>query len=352
MVICVLVVWAAFLLRYAGISLVAIGAATMFLGLWATSRSLAIRNALIFGVLASAVPVLWMLRNLSVDDTLMGPRSPSSDTPLQVGYRIAVTIGLWVAPLPVPAPLLSIVGLLFMLGLGAVVVVLLRREWVGRESSTLRALLPLTIFGMGYTAYLAVAQLSTAFDGINTRLLSPIFVPLVIVTAIALDRLRKTISTRILAVAGLGLVGIVGLQGIRLVVDSVHWAKNGNGYASTAWQQSQLSAATRSLPRDAILYANRPYGLWAVTGLEGVRMSPAFQRGRSEEVVDIPAEFLIDVACHETFLVWFDDGRTNLRSPEELSDVVSIELIESYPDGHLYRLEPRKIVNCSDLSQG
>jgi len=355
-VACAGVVWLAFMLRYAGISLVAVGGATLLVGLRQVNRVVAVRNAAVFGVLAVVGPVGWMLRNRSVDETLMGPRSPSTDTPVQVAYRIARTVGEWVAPLPVPGPLLGLVGVALLGGIlaGFVVVWQTGRNADVYSQMPLASLLPTVVFGTGYTAYLVLAQLTTAFDGINSRLLSPIFVPLVIVAAVVLDRLASITPQRLRFIVGVAIVGIIGVQALSFVNDTAQAARSGRGYSGAEWQQSELAAAVADLPGSAAVYASQPDAIWAATGRGLVSMSPRMRAlSSTNELVEIPPDFITASNCGQAYLALFDaNTRKYLRTPEQLAEVVTLTPVAEYPDGTLYRLGPLADAGCDTTATG
>lgn len=353
-VVCALLVWVAFVLRYAGVSLVAVGGATLLVGLWRGNRVVALRNAVAFGVLAVVGPLVWMLRNRSVDETLMGPRYPSTDTPAQVGYRIVRTVGEWLAPVPVPGPLLGLIGFGLLGGLVGSIIVVWRRRGGEQQTPFSVYLLPTAVFGLGYTAYLVLAQLTTAFDGINSRLLSPIFVPLVVAVAVAIDRLAALTSERLRRAVAVVLIGVVAVQAIAFVNDAVEAGRNGRGYARSAWQQSELADAVAELPDGVAIYASQPDGIWAATGRELVQMSPQLRAlSSSDELVEISAEFLSAAACGEAYLAWFDsNGRRYLRTPEQLAEVVTLTPVAESDDGTLYRLGPLGEPDCDSGTTG
>jgi hypothetical protein len=95
-------VWAAFMFKYAGLALIPAGALTLLLARRRSGWRSALTSTGAFVALSAVVPVAWMVRNHSVDGTLMGYRAPSTDGPLFVAWRVAVVLGEWVIPIPIP----------------------------------------------------------------------------------------------------------------------------------------------------------------------------------------------------------------------------------------------------------
>lgn len=350
--VCALLVWVAFVLRYAGVSLVAVGGATLLVGLWRGNRVVAVRNAVAFGVLAVVGPLAWMLRNRSIDETLMGPRYPSTDTPAQVGYRIVRTVSEWLAPVPVPGPLLGLIGIGLLGGLVGSIIVVWRRRGAEQPNPFPVSLLPTAVFGLGYTAYLALAQLTTAFDPINSRLLSPIFIPLVVAVTVAIDRMAVLTPGRLRRATAVVLIGVVAVQGASFAIDTVRWGTDGKGFATLKWQESELAAAAAKLPDQASVYSNRSVGLWAATGRAPLLDAPRATAYRSSQETPVPGAFIEAADCGETYLAWFTESAKKAGPPEELTEVVTLTPVSEFDDGTLYRLGPLGEPDCDSGTTG
>lgn len=338
-VACAVLVWASFFVRYAGVSLLPIGGATLLLGLWRMGRVLALRYALAFVALGSLGPMVWMFRNHSVDGTLMGPRSPNrTDTLVLIGKRIFGTLGDWLFPNWVPDANLTKVGLGFVVALicGAAFVLLNTKRQDAEQLMV--SLLPVVVFGFGYVAYLTVAKITTSFVWTGSRLLVPIFVPLVVVTTVVLDRLAVGVKVPVRRGAHFALLLLVALQGHTYINDARLSGVKGVGYASIEWKRSELIEATRSLPSSAVLYSDRPDGIWAVTGREPMLMSPS---------VATNGTFLRNVACAEAYLAWFDIRRGWLATLEEIAEVVVLEPVVQTSVGTLYKLGLNDQAECA-----
>lgn len=346
---CVAATWLAFSLRYAAICLVPVGVAAALAGTWRTRRQTALRDAVTFGVLALCVPALMMLRNHSTDGTLLGPRFPSIDTPAQVAERLLRTLGEWVLPLPLPDHLLSTIGLGLITGLIVTFVAMSRQATSERASDDAHVLLPAAMFTICYAIYLSLAQLTTAIDKINTRLLSPIFVPMLLLVVVALDKLAPGANPRCRMVARLALTATLAVQAVAYTNTAVRAGRDGEGYATSVWQQSELAAAVRDLPASAVVYSNDHLAIWAATHRQPVSPSGSLRVQRNtNEIVAIPTSFQADAECRETYLAWYDAYRNyNLSAPEYLTRVITVVPTSRHRDGTLYRLGPLTEPNCA-----
>lgn len=349
-------VWAAFLLRYSGLALVAAGSITILLSRDPLRRPLrALGAAAGFAALAATIPLLWMARNHRTDGTLMGPRFPSTDAPIETLARFVATLGRWVFPRPTPLALQAAAGavvatcLLVWLALATQAATRSardRRQLPARDTT----LVALTTFALTYSGYLVAAQLTTAFDEIGTRLMSPLLVPFLVVTLVGLERLLAGRAARwpALAAAAPPVLAVLLVGHSVVFAGHVHTsASDGIGYASTSWQRSPLAAAAAELPADATVYTNAPAGLWAVTRREPLERAPERTVRRSDVQVELSPAFLDDVACTNTYLVWFDDIPGDfLFTPDELTRHVQVEESARTDDGTLYRLRPLATERC------
>lgn len=357
-------VWMGFLLRYAGIALLPAGALAVLLGRQRRGWRDAFGSAVAFSVVSLVAPLAWMARNHGVDGTLMGPRVPSPDGPLITVQRFVAILGRWIVPSPVPVAVQALCGAAFVVAVAAAIVWIVadpgrRRAFVRGDAidadgpHDLRPLLPLVCLVVVYSGYLITAQLSVAFDPINSRLMSPLFVPLVVLVAVGLDRGRAVLpasarrtATTVVSVALVVLVVAQAGLAVRLAWIS---GRDGVGYSTAQWQDSELVALAGKVPPTAHLYSNVPAALWSVLRREPLRRTPEKQQRRSPIPIPMSQEFLRTVRCGPTFLAWSDRGEGDfLFTPEELKEYVQLEVVADAEDGTLYKLAPLP----ADVEQG
>lgn len=349
--------WAAFFLRYAGLSLVVAGVATLALALRPRDRR-RLSMLATFAALAVAAPAAWMLRNHAADGTWLGPREASTDTVGEVVRNVAGATGRWLLPAgTVDHPLLVAVG---AVALAAVVFVGWRTLRSAppaepRRRELLAGVGPAVVFGVVYVAYLGVAQLTSAIDPIDARLLSPAFVPFVVVAAVALDATLDRLEVSpvpawagvaVPLVAGLFLVGQFGASA-RLVRSG---AMSGIGYNAESWQRSELAEATGVLAQreDVEVLTNEQFGLWAASGLQRIRLGPKETSIRDVEAEGELDDFAAVVACDGEPVVLamftlarFDDPDVRVFPTDEIDDVVDLSVRSSFHDGVLFDVSPR-----------
>lgn len=351
----------AVLVRYIGVSLIALGGIALLLAIRPLDRR-ALGRITLFGVLSAVVPVACILRNHAVDGSYLGQRIPSTDSLGDSSYRVAVTLGEWLYPASRLAPrtlallgtalaLLVVSGLLVSNRMG-------RGSGAGgagrRDAGARRRLLCCAGFAMVYLAYLVVASLGTAFEPINARYLSPVFVPVVVVAAAGVATILGT-SVHPLWRRTLGtlLSLLVAVQLASSVDEARTDAVAGIGYSSSGWVDSDLATeASRLVERsdDAVIFSNQPFGLWAGTRTQPIRWAPLETGFRGARVVGELEALARQVACapESTYLVRYRYGSPRVFSNKEIGAAVDVRRVTVADDGAIFKLTPRNEVACSD----
>lgn len=339
--------WAAFLVRYVGLSLVPVTGIVLL----ATVRPLDRRHLarlVLLGASAAALPLGWMLRNHAADGTYLGIRLPSHDSLREVAVRTAATFGSWIVPVDgASTRALALVGgvgtLALLAGLGLAL----------RTGVRTPRLVTSAVFACGFVGYLTAAALYTSFEPTNTRYLSPVFVPATIVaaagTAAWLSRPAHARSGRVLAGTLLALIAA------HLVVsadDARRDAADGIAFNREEWTDSDLAGLAAGLAEEtegAVLYSNQPFGLWAGTRLQPVRWAPRDVGFRGAPLVgELEAlERLVECADAPVFLVRYRFGDQRVLSIEELRAAVDVRRVLVADDGAVFALTSNEERSCT-----
>ncbi len=350
LIIAAVLVWFAFMLRYQGIALIPIGIITILIGLWHTDRNLAAKRALIFAAGALIVPAAWMLRNVSVSGKPLGNRSPSQETPFGSAYDLLTTLGHWFIDYPHAVVrnltgtgnpsrfsdnLLAVSGGILLLVLGGLAFWRLHQNRQSPDTSSeisRTSLVPLISFTLGMTVYTWASALSTVLDPVGNRLLSPIYIPLLVLVAITLDRFLRNSGRNTRIAIGAAFAICLALQITSFVkLASVYSA--GTGYLQPASRNSGLMAQISELPEDAVIYtgpgAGREQGIWLHTRRVALNARTNPFNVNSPYVSQIAD----GAACGKTYLVWFGDAE-----PTGLDKAISLTPTSKFADGTLYRL--------------
>ena len=257
--------------RYMGVALI-FSAVLMLLARRDTPVRRRLKHALTFGAGSSLPLAMAMARNQLVTGDLTGDRSVASGQSLfdSLGQIVEVFHG-WAEPLPPihwqlqHSPWL-IAGLLLLPA------ALLLRP--GRAYSAF------WFFALTYLAIIAAAAPLTTQQGIDSRYLAPVYVPLLFVAAFGLDALLSskpsgTMSMVRWAPAALALVGgawHIGVsvrQNLQLTAEALESGYIGKSLNTAYWEDSELVAYVRANPVSGRYYSNAPNVLRWNAGVPG-----------------------------------------------------------------------------------
>ncbi len=313
-------IWLGFGLRYVAVYLIALG------GLWLLLDSRRrftqrLASGIAFGLMSIVVPVIWMLRNHSLDGTYTGPRYPSARGPIDNGFDILVALGKWILPgvadnfkyiwAAIGAVVLLAAALAGWMVLGAAA----RSRsigdrltelwhWLGRPSGLL------AIQAFGYLAYMLYVRSTTALNQLDLRLLNPAYLSLVALALVLIDRLRllgpqDPWRGRGLVVAyawaaanvTMGLISVISFAGGDIFFD-------GN-YEAPVFRDVRADAILEVLPEDCELYSNLPNSLYPALESE---WSPRETGLESNEQVDDLDLLIASVeGGTEACIIWVDE---------------------------------------------
>lgn len=350
--------WAAFLLRYIGIALVAVSGVALLAILRPISvRS--VRRVAGFGLAAMLVPVAAMLRNHAADGTVLGNRLESHDSIREVTARTAATVGGWLLPVGgLTTRTLALIAIAASSAVAAGLVLALRRAGRHPELDTgdgghkLFSLAGPLLFIAVYVGYLTAAALSTSFEPTNSRYLSPIYIPGVVVAAVALTGFLGSLSSaRWRKLVGALAVVFVGAQAVVSLRDARDDAIHGIGFNSKGWVESETARAAADLiarSDDAVVYSNNPNALWAATRMQPIHFAPrgvGFRGAPLEGELDAFAE---RVYCTEirSYLVVFLLGDERVMRLAEIRKAVEVNTVMTARDGAIFEVTSRRSSTC------
>lgn len=348
------------LARYAALPLLVAGAASALFRTGDTRRAKLLR-ALLFLVLASAPAALWGLRNRQLAGHAAGYRNPSAAT-LAESLRSAVyDLSQWFFPTYDPgggpaqySRLGAYLSAALLAGLlGALLAAAIRAARC--RPATLRGLLPdalpFALFAGAYLAFMVAAASTVGFEGLNQRLMAPIFVPTACLVLLVADRLachpggppRRLAACRTaLAAVLLWPVGHATAQAFHRLD---HDRRQGvGGYTSAAWRGSELVAALGRMPEGAEVFSNGAEAVHFFTGRQA-DWTPA--RASGDAVGDRRSSrerFLERIAgASAAHLVWFRAlERDHWFNEREVVAMLEgrAELVLDSGDGRIYRVGP------------
>lgn len=314
----------AYLTRYAGLALAATFIVAIFVLRTTWQKRLISIGIFLGGFLPWAL--VWALRNRIIADNATNRAfawHPVTAETLNQGVRVfndfLFPVAAWrqaAIKLPVVPEALTI------LILGAVFVWVSIRAWkylspltprpspTGAGKQGAREVISFTV-GLFIIAYLAsIVASMTMFDAatkFKLRILSPVFVCLLILFVYAVARLRN--KNRNLAIALVVLA--LGFSVYKQSVTVSALAKGGQGYASFQWYDSEAMAYLRELPEDVAIFTNEPGAVYLYTGRGALVLPSGYDSARAESIPGFEegvARMQAEVNAGRAVLVIFDDG--------------------------------------------
>lgn len=303
--------------RYAGVTLILTGLLVILI--WANvSQRQRFLYAACFGLLAAAPLLLWNLRNLALNRTLVGSAwEIASARPLK-----AITTALQVLGEPF-APPIGALPLLAGCALGvAVLLYLLRIARVTRAANPY--LLCLVLFTAIYLTFMILSS-SVANVTLDNRTLVPVFIPLTGLVFFTLHRLRSLLRPRILApiavILALPWLGISRWERLSHEYPLLHQ----NCCRNTTWEESPFVAWLKDQHFDHPLWSNDTLNGSVYTGLT-LRQMPT----------DPLASWMLTPDI-EYYIVWFNLENQPRDALDALIAEVPLEPLVEMADGGVYR---------------
>ena len=331
------------LTRYLGVTLIIWG--VLVISLYVEKP---IRNKLshlVFFIILSITPItIWAIRSYILSTTFFGPRSDSIFSFSENLSSTFSTLILWFSPY-------------LVIILGALLIVRayllfkfhgnLRKNSWEKTSNPFRKIGPLLIFIIIYTAFLLWSATRVAYDQINFRLLSPLFIPLTLMLLVLsksiFESMQVYISSNIMKY--IVISGLVVWIGFLLVVEisaATSIGANGEGYSNNFWRESETIHFVKNQPLQHDCYeieSNAPDVLYFLANIKS-EMSPLNTAYNSTEVLN-SLDGLREIwpRSDNTCLIWFDEiDRKYLFTVDELQSIAIIADIKQFDDGAIYSI--------------
>lgn len=317
--------------RYAGITLIGTGGLLILF-----DRNLVlyrkIKHVLLYGIIAILPPALNLYRNMHVTGTLTGYREKGITTFFQNLHDYGSVFCDW---LPFPDVRYSVELVTGICWIVFFVIVFVRR-WNKQQRFFSLENIAITYF-LVYTAFMLLTATLSRFQALDSRLLSPLFIPWLwgatcwIPTWIATWTAPKR---RMVIIAS--VIAAISFETGQLLDDYQTWDgvryAGIPGYTEDDWQQSQTMHYIKA-NRDTFqrrgwtLYSNAYEGIWFLTGMRS-DMIP-----HKDFAKDVK-EFLLE---KHFYIVWFNDGvNPDLLSIEYISQHKKLADEKIFNDGAVY----------------
>ncbi|WP_090559037.1 hypothetical protein [Pedobacter hartonius] len=332
---CALIASAACITRYAGVTI--IGAGLMLL---VFDRSLEwkkkLRHCLWFGLGSISLLLINLLRNRLITGSLTGPREPGiltlSDNLIFTGRVICN----W---LPVSGQQSELVSGVAILVLIVISLLFLKRSWSGIV--TLSTENCFAAFFIVYTVFITGISTISHFEQINNRLLSPLYIPMVISLTSWVPRVIRRLPVLTMRLAGALAILIASgfavyqYEQVSIMYDEVK-GSGIPGYTEDAWKNSETAGFLRKradyFDPAYEVYSNAHEAAYFNGGLITESLPQRRDKRDTFELLNGDAFYLI----------WFDDFSDNelvkFRTIRQHADLIKKY---DFKDGDIFFVRPR-----------
>ena len=321
----------AFETRFAGVSLVATGGILILLSQdldWPTK----IKHAFIFGILSCSLVVVNLIRNFTLTQTLTGIRQKGVVGLFDNIAHYGDVVVVW---LPFSRQLEGYglaVGGLFLLSIFGIFVYRIFKKIEHNSFEKIAA-----TFTLMYSVFMLITATISRYETINSRLLSPFFIPClftvsfyaaILLGVIKQVRVYQAVKFMIVSFALVILVQFV--QKDKSVYDEVSPGGIG-GYTEDDWKESELIHFLQQNPQyftsSFPVYSNASHAIYLYTKRPVTIVPERTHERKVAEMMQQPA-FL---------LFWFttEDNKDVLNFKEATSNR-NVKLIGKYKDGAIY----------------
>lgn len=315
---------ALFFIRYVG---PVFAVALTFASIYFDRRQLGWLKSIGANVLAlsiSFIPMWWWLaRNQDIDGTLTGVRVPAGGTLLAPLKTFTSTIGSWIAAKPVEGGIylswdsypqntkvfgVFFVVIFFGLCIFYLVLILLQRL-VPQDFNIF--IVSATVL-VAYVAFSAYRFVHFELGPLDNRMMIPIYVPIVLIIALTVDKIKIKPKPLQLAFSGL-FTALVVLQAFSSINDSIKFGQDGRYWAARDFINQPLHKFVDSLPTNSLLMSNQPQELFAVWQESSVLNQYQLAAAQATN-------------CENRYFAWlnstYDDGTPNLEGQPEGAEVL------------------------------
>jgi len=342
----------AFLTRYVGIVLVMTGVFSLIL-LPKASLTQKIKYLVVY-LLTSSVPIgLWMVYNQYAAGSLADRSIAYHPVNIIDLKRLLKTIAEWLTYTEKAGVLQYILmAVVIVSGLCVLVgsaVLFFRWRRLNREMDLPRvSVWPYVFFTFLYPAFLLVSlSFLDAQTGLDTRILSPVFITGVILLATFLASQYADAPAVLRGLAWVFCVSLICaylISGVK-VVQSLHAGEN-KGYASKDWANSKLLEQIRGLPEGIPIYSNGQDVIYLLTGrpARGIpkMYSPNTMRAneRFEEGMQSMQNVLKEKKGVLVIFYELQEQRRYLPAEFDLNELLPLKRVTKWSkEGSLYRIE-------------
>ena len=227
----------------------------------------------------------------------------------------------------------------------AALVLLYRKNYIKRYANSVRVVLPTlcVVFFLTYIAFLVISvSFLDAHTPLDFRILLPAFLAILMAAIALVWSLSSALHNRILWYGFILFVFfVVSSNSVGAVARAVEIHRNGNGFTSRQWQDSQTIASVRSLASDRHIYSNGNDVITFLTAKAATQLPRVIDPHTRQPNQDFDEQLQVvcrEVAEGEAIVVYLDGitWRWYMPTKQELGEKCSLPTLDSLADGVIY----------------
>ncbi len=345
------------LFRYVGITLILTGILLLIFKKYSFKRK--VEDVVSIAVFSSLPTGFFVIRNFYLTGTLVGNRYPTNRSFSEVIQNLLYSFSNLFIPDIFPDYTLLILSIPIIITMTTIIYFLIR--FSEKESKFLSYVYSSTVFISVYIIYIFASANFVGFDAIGGRLISPLYVPILMIILIFITILwgrnneqlnlrnpLKIFENRIIKIRSLRrikrpLLFLMFLISFGMILSVLyHTIYNLDNFPG-GWTESEIQDSdtinfVMEYNPEGKLYTNHPNFFFG-TELEGdVHLSPRETYQTTDIAPDDLTQFNRTMKLRGSVVViWFDMKHDYVYSIDELKNMYDFQIIKSFNDGVVYR---------------
>ena len=300
-------------------------------------------------LLITALPVgMWIIRNYILSGTLVGHRGASSVNLFDNIRLFYTTVVSWLLPLNSAG-----IYVLFIFVIAGVWISAGVKNENTPYKEALKQIGPSLLLVLLYSGIIIISSTTTAYDKISDRLISPIFIPLIIIifylADVILNHLKKYYNPKMVTIMFCVAVVLImrypAMNTLQFIAD--YTEMSGWGYSSNLWRGSEIIDYLNKhteLGKEYELYSNEPEAVYILTNYKTSR-SPVKTFYNSRQIYNIKQDQEEAwLNAEKVCLIWFNETNRNfLFTIDDLKKDLNLTEVADLKDGKIYMLSKKTI---------
>jgi hypothetical protein len=312
--------------RYAGITLMGTGGLLLLMDRGIVLKK-KIQHILIYGITASSFLALNLLRNTMVTGRLTGPREASFTPLMKNVYYFGTVMCDWLGLTEKAYPYATVLTILLFIGLTIILVY----NYLNKNISSYENLV--VTFTIVYGAFIIISSTFSRYERINSRLLSPFFITLLLSCtywcigfARSLCSRRKYATITVLTTLMLGFCYQELLTAMQTYDMEAEYGIP--GYTDDSWNKSDFATYLKkdhSLFKPGVpVYSDANEALYFLSGAKVKLLPHRYFKGTIQNFYRVK----------HYYLVWFDSmDNPELISLKDIIKVENLKLLKKFSNG-------------------